>query len=171
MDTSIQRLLMMKKFIFWIMNKCSHSNWKTIWPRLKFLWSFGFLSWLSTYLFITNCGLNGYVYILEIILVILDKHTYDSRNVCGCLTLNEMLMKLASLIICSINDNLVIKSSTLPPEVKTKKTVPYIVNLIFLCTSIETLFTGTLRIKSLTYFRHQIDITVVLLFCGSFFKY
>ena len=78
--------------------------------------------------------------------------------------------EIGILIICSINDNLTNTSSTLPPEVKIKKTVPYIVNLILLCTSTETLFTGTLRIKSLTYFRHQIDITVVLLFCGSFFR-
>ena len=32
-------------------------------------------------------------------------------------------------------------------------------------------FIGNLSIKSLTCFKHQINITVVLLSCGSFFKY
>ena len=49
---------------------------------------------------------------MKIILVTLNKLIYDFRNICGCLTLNEMLIKLASLIICSINDNLTKMSST-----------------------------------------------------------
>ena len=85
----------------------------------------------------TNCGLNGYVYILEIILVTLNKLIYDSQNVCECLTLNEMLIKLASLIICSTNDNLTNTILTPPSEVK-KQYCIYTVHLIILCTSTET---------------------------------
>ena len=46
----------------------------------------------------TNCELNGYVYILEIVLEILDELIHNLRNVGGCLTLNEMHLKLTSLI-------------------------------------------------------------------------
>ena len=53
----------------------------------------------------------------------LDKLIYDSRNVCECLTLNEMHIKLASLINCATNDNLTNASSTPPPEVKKDSTV------------------------------------------------
>ena len=94
-----------------------------------FLWSFGFLSWLSTYVFITNCWLNGYVYKS-------DKLIHDSQNSCECLTLNEMHIKLASLIICATNDNLTNMSWTLPPEVKIE-IVLYIAHII-LYTSTET---------------------------------
>ena len=80
----------------------------------KLLWFFG-LSWFSTYVFISNCGLNGYVYILEIVLDI-DKLIHGSRNICGCLTLNEIHIKLTSLIIFSSNDSLINASSTPPPE-------------------------------------------------------
>ena len=64
-----------------------------------------------------------YVYILEIVLEILDELIHDSPNVCGCLTLNEMHIKLASLIISLTNDNLTNITSTPPPEVKKKSTV------------------------------------------------
>ena len=57
------------------------------------------------------------------ILVTLNKLIYDSRSVCGCLALNEKLIKLASLITCSMNDSLTNTSSTPPPEVKTSSTV------------------------------------------------
>ena len=80
----------------------------------KFLWSFG-LSWFSSYVFISNYGLNGYVYILEIVLGI-DKLIHASRNICGCLTLNEIHIKLTSLIIFSSNDSPINASSTPPPE-------------------------------------------------------
>ena len=39
-------------------------------------------------------------------------------NICGCLTLNEMHIKLTSLIICLINDNLTKTPSTPPTERK-----------------------------------------------------
>ena len=111
-----------------------------------------------------------YVYILEIILVILDKLIGDSQNVCGCLTMNKMLIKLASLIICLINDNLTNTPSTPPPEVK--KTVLYIVHLIILSTSAETSIYRNIKNKICNLFlKHQININVVLLSCGSFFKY
>ena len=73
--------------------------------------------------FITDCGLNRYVYILDIVLGILDKLIHDSQNICGCLTLNEMHIKLTSLITCSINNNLTNTSSIPPPEVKKHSTV------------------------------------------------
>ena len=85
--------------------------------------------------FISNYGLNGYGYILEIVLGI-DKLIHASRNICGCLTLNEIHIKLTSLIIYFINDNLINMSSTPPP--KGKKTVFYIAHLIILSTSKET---------------------------------
>ena len=97
----------------------SNQDWNIpIYMSTYVLWSFGFLSWLSSYVFITNCGLNGYVYIFEIILVTLNKLICDFRNICGCLTLNKILIKLASLVISSINDNLTNTSSKTPPEVK-----------------------------------------------------
>ena len=89
----------------------------------KFLWSFGFLSWLLTCVFITICLLNRYAYKLY-------KLIHDSQNICECLTLNEMHIKLASLIICTTNDNLTNMSSTLPPEVK-KTIVLYIAHIMF----------------------------------------
>ena len=49
---------------------------------------------------------------------IMNKLIHDSPNVCGCLKLNEMHIKLASLIISLTNDNLTNTSSTRPPEVK-----------------------------------------------------
>ena len=88
----------------------------------KFLWSFGFLSWLPTYAFITNCGLNRHVYISVIVLDILGKLIRVSQNVCGCLALNEFSV----------------------PQME----LPFIENL---------------RIRSL------ISVSIVLLFCGSFF--
>ena len=116
-------------FEWWIkaytpVEKKSSQNWNTLIhlksndPHIQVLWFFGFLSWLSTYVFNTKCGLNWYAYILEIVLVMLNKHIYDSHNVCGCSTLNEMLIKLVSLIIYSINANLTNISSTPPSEVK-----------------------------------------------------
>ena len=75
--------------------------------------------------FVTNCGLSGYVYIFEIVPDILDKPIHNSRNVCGCFTLNEMHIELASSIFCSINNNLTNISSTFPPEVKNKNSIIY----------------------------------------------
>ena len=65
--------------------------------------------------------LNWYVYILEIVLDILQKLTFDSQNVCVSLTLNEMHVELASLITCLINGNITNTSSTHPPEVYKKQ--------------------------------------------------
>ena len=36
-------------------------------------------------------------------------------DICGCFTLNEMHLKLTSLIICLTNDNLIKAPSTPPP--------------------------------------------------------
>ena len=75
---------------------------------------------MSFYLcFITYCGLNGYVYILERVLDILNKLIDDSQNICGYLTLNEIHTKLTSLMIFSNNRNLINTSWTpTPPEGK-----------------------------------------------------
>ena len=62
---------------------------------------------------------------------------YDSQNIYGCLTLNAMHIKVISLIIYLINDNLTNTSSTPSPAVK--KTISCIAHLIILCTSTETL--------------------------------
>ena len=61
---------------------------------------------------------------------------HDSQNVCGCLTLNEMHIKLTSWVICLIHDNLINMSSTPAPE--GKKAVLYIAHLIILSISKET---------------------------------
>ena len=61
---------------------------------------------LQLMVFITNRGLKGSVYILEVVLDILHKFIHDSQNACACLTLNKTNIKLASLILCSINYNL-----------------------------------------------------------------
>ena len=121
-----------------------------------------------TYVFITNCGLN--VYILEIVLDILDKLFHDSLNLCGCLTLNEMHIDLASLIICIclIKCNLTHTSSISPPTVKNSIIYSKFNNFVYVKRNFT--FIESLRI-TLTCFKHQINIAVVLLFCGSFFQY
>ena len=96
-------------------------------PSKKVSLIFRFLIMTFNLCFITNCGLNGYVYVLKIVLDILDKLIHNFRNVSGCLTLNEMHIKLASLIICSINYNLTNTSSVHLPEVRKQY---YIVILI-----------------------------------------
>ena len=58
-------------------------------------------------------------------LAILDNFIHYSRNVCGFLTLNEILIKLAYFIVCSINDDLTNTSSTPPSEVKKKNGTVY----------------------------------------------
>ena len=116
------------------------------------------------HVFIINCSLNGYVYTL-------DKLTYDSQNVWKCLTLNKMHIKLASLIICTTNDNLTNTSSTLPPEVKKISTGYSAYNFVYLDRSFH--FFENLRIKPLTCFKHQInprlifDVIFVVLYDGG----
>ena len=129
MDASIQRLLSMRKFIFWInahtpIEKQTKQDWNTPihlknnGPRIKVSLILWFLIKTFNLCFYRQLWVKWYVYILEIVLSILEKLIYDSQNVCGCLTLNEMHIKLASLIIWSINDNLTNTSSTRLPEVK-----------------------------------------------------
>ena len=103
---------------------------------VKALWSFDFLSWLLTYVFITIFAVNGCVYILKTVLDIMEKLTHVSQNVCGCLALNEMYIKLPYLKVGSINCNLANTSLTTPPEVK--RTVLHKVNIIILSTWKET---------------------------------
>ena len=132
-------LLKIKKYIFWIndhalIEKESNKYWNTHIhlernsPRIKVSFIFWlFIMTLSTYVFIASCGLNGCVYLLEIVLGILAKLIPGSQKICGCLILNKMHIELASLIICLINYNLSNNSSVSPTEVKKYY---YIVNLI-----------------------------------------
>ena len=84
------------------------------------------------------------------------------------LTLNERHIQLTSLIICLINNNLTNTSSTPPPEGE-KKTV---LSIAHFCVPQQKLpFIRNLRVKYLTCFKHQINITVVFLSCESFFKH
>ena len=79
---------------------------------------FSFLIITFNLCFYHQLWVKRHVFILEIVLDILHKLIHDSRNVCGCLTLDEMYIELASLITCAINENLTNTSSTLPSEVK-----------------------------------------------------
>ena len=145
MDTSIQKLLKMKKFIFWInahtpIKKQSSQDWnipihlKNNAPHIKL----PLVSYHDFQLcFHHQLWVKWYVYILAIVLVIFDELICNSPNVCGCLTLNEMQIKLASLIISLTNNNLTNSSSTLLSEIIKKKLL-YIVHIIILCTSTET---------------------------------
>ena len=148
MDTSIEKLLKTKRFLFWInahtpVKKQSSQEGNT--PihlknnaaHIKVPLIFWFLIMTFNLCFHHQLWVKWYVYILAIVLVIFDKLIHDSPNICGCLTLNEMHIKLASFIISSTNNNLTNSSSTPLPEIK-KKTVLYIVHIIILCTSIET---------------------------------
>ena len=140
MDTSIQSLLKMKKFIFWINSQTPNENkskqdWNT--PihlkndgqHIKKLLIFLFLIMNFNLCFHHNCGLSGYVFMLEIGLNILNKIIRGSGNVCECLKLNRMHIKFASLIIWPINDNLTNTSSKPLSEVKK---VLHIIHLITL---------------------------------------
>ena len=134
MNISIKRLLKMKKFIFWInshtpMEKQSNQDWKTpIYlkikgPHVKVPLIFWFLIitfklffyhelWVK-WVCIRIGNRSGHI-----------TPTYSgSRSVCWFLTLNEMHIELASLIICSINDNLTNTLSIPPPEVRKNGTV------------------------------------------------
>ena len=66
-----------------------------------------------------NIKLN-FIFTLLVVLDILDKLTDDSQSICGCLKLNEMHIKLTSLIICLIDDNLINTQSIPPPQRKKK---------------------------------------------------
>ena len=82
-------------------------------------------------------------------------------NVCGCLTLTEMHIGLTFFVICSINYNLTNTLLISPPEVKN--------SIIYSVRQKKLPFIENVRIKSLTCLKHQINITVALLFCGMFF--
>ena len=97
-------------------------------PRLKNL--------AITYVFITNSGLNWSVYILEIVQNI-DKLICNFRNIYGCLTLNKVHIKLTSLPLFSINDNLINTSTTSPLKGGEWGIVHYIAHLISFSTSTE----------------------------------
>ena len=90
-------------------------HFKNTCQHIKVPLIFWFLTLAFELCLLTNYVLriiSRHVYILKIILVTLNKLIYDFRNICGCLTLNEILIKLVSLIICSINNNLTNTSST-----------------------------------------------------------
>ena len=99
-----------KKYIFWInahppIEEQSNEDWNTLihlennGASIKVRLMFWFLIMTFNLFFITNLTLNGYVYISEKVRDILDNLMNYCRNNCGCLTLNEMHIKLASLMI------------------------------------------------------------------------
>ena len=145
----------------------------------KFLGSFGFLSSLSTYVSITSCVLNRYIigiYIYIYIYIVNSSghigqtHSWFTKFLWKfSLALSEMDIKLASLTICSINYNLTNISSTPPSELKKGSTMYSKFNTFVYLRKIVP-FIENLRIKATTCFKHQINITVVLLFCESFFQ-
>ena len=121
-----------EKFLFWknsdtSIEKQSNHDWNTPsylknnGPHIKVTLIFWFFIMIF-YVFIFNCELNVYVHISEIVLNILDKLIHDSQNICGCLTLNAMYIKLTYLIIGLIVHNLTNASSTPPPEGKKQYT-------------------------------------------------
>ena len=117
MESSIQRLLKMKKYMFWInsltpIEKQFNEDWNT--PihlkndSLKYESSFDLWFLIMTF----NLCFYHQLWVKWAHIHIgnssghLDKLIHDSRNVCGYLALNEMHTKLTSLIICLVNDNL-----------------------------------------------------------------
>ena len=150
MDTSAQKLLKMKKFLSCVnthtsIEKQFNEDWNNPFhlenngPQIKVHSIFWFSIMIFTLCFYQQLWVKWvcrYIYILEIVTDILDKLIHDSTNVSRCFTLNEIHIKLTSLIICSINDNITNTSSTPPPVVK--KTTLYVVYLIIFSTSTET---------------------------------
>ena len=78
--------------------------WKNNGPHITGPLIFWFLIMRFNLSFHNQFELNGYVYILEIVLGILDKLIHNSRNVCGCLILNKLYIKLASSKISLTNN-------------------------------------------------------------------
>ena len=115
-----------KKFIFWInahtpIEKQSNQDWNTPihlesnGPHIKvplifwflimiFYWCLYHQLWVK-WLCIDTGNSSGHI-----------GHIRNSQNICGGFAQNEMPIKLTSLIICLINDNLINTSS--PPEWK-----------------------------------------------------
>ena len=85
-------------------------------PHVKVPLVFWFLIMIFYRYYYHQFCVKWVVYISEIVLVILDKIIHASQNICGCLTLNKMQIKLTSLITCLNNNNLTNTSSTPPPE-------------------------------------------------------
>ena len=131
----------------YILNRCLYSNWKTIEPRLKYLHN-GLdvkVPLIFSFLIVTfNLCFHHQLLIKWVCIHIGQTHSRFPK----CLWMH---IKLASLMICTTNDNLTNTSSTLPPEVK--KTVLYIAHII-LYTQQKLSFIGNLRIKSLTCFKY-----------------
>ena len=137
MDTSIQRLLKIKKFIFWInahipIEKQSNQDWNT--PiHLKNNSTHIRIPLIFWFLIMTfNLCFYHQLWVKYVCIHIRNSSPHfgqvihDSQNVCGHLTMNEMHIKLTSLITFSINYNLTNTSLTPPSEVK--KEVLYIVH-------------------------------------------
>ena len=127
-DTSIQRLLKMKKYIFWVnahtpIEKQSNEDWNTSVylknndPSIKVTLTFWCLVMTFSLCFYHQLWVKWVgIHIGNI--NILEKLIHRSRNVCVCWTLNKMNNELASLITCSIKDNLINTSSISPHEVR-----------------------------------------------------
>ena len=117
MDSGIQRLLKMKKYIFWInsltpIEKQSNEDWNT--PihlkndslSMKVPLIFWFLIMTFNLCFYQQLWFKWAHMYIGNSSGHLDKLIHDSQNVRGYLALNEMHTKLTSLIICLVNDNL-----------------------------------------------------------------
>ena len=178
MDTSIQRLLKMKKFLSWVNTHTSiEKKFKEGWsnpfhlenngPQIKVHSIFLFSVIIFTLCFHQQLWVKWvcrYIYILEIVTDILGKLIRDSPNVSRCFTLNEIHIKLTSLIICLINDNITNTSSTPPPEVKKNSTL-YVAYLIILCTAAEISIYWKFKDKTFNLFyvpnQHNCCVTVL----------
>ena len=91
--------------------------WSTC-PHIKVPLIFWFLIMILYLCFYHQLWVKWVCMDIENILDILEKLIDDFQNICGCLTLNEMHIKLKSLIICLIYDKLTNTSLTPPPEWK-----------------------------------------------------
>ena len=96
--------------------------WSTC-PHVKVPLIFWFLIMILYLCFYHQLWVKWVCMDIENLLDILDKLIDDFQNICGCLTLNEMHIKLKSLIICFINDDLINTSATL--HLKGKNSIVY----------------------------------------------
>ena len=113
-----KKYMKMKKYIFWIKahiwirkqsNKDSNTSpsiKKNIDPYIKVPLFFLFLIMTFNVCFYYQFSVKWVCINFETALEILSKLLYSFQNVCGCLILDEILIKLTSLILCSINDNI-----------------------------------------------------------------
>ena len=129
MDNSIQRLLKIKKFIFWInahtpIEKQSNQDWNTSihlksnGPHIKVPLIFWFLIMIFYLCFYHQLWVKWVCIDIGNSSGHIGQTHSRFPKYLWMFALNEMHIKLTSLIICLINDNLINTSSTPPPEGK-----------------------------------------------------